>query len=135
MKYALNIIASLGVLALVIWWADTGEVMAQLRDASVTWLMSSVAALTLITVLMVKRWQIVARSFDIDISLRPCNRNGGWGWREGAAAALFPLIGATPSAGIATGVAYGAMMMIAAIPGLFFVWRLGAAHKLEPAIK
>lgn len=296
MKHALNIIVSLGVLALVIWWADTGAVMVQLRDASVTWLMISVAALTLITVLMAKRWQIVARSFDIDISLPhaiteyyiaqlvnlvlpggvagdvaravrarhganltlaaqsvaaerivgqgamflllgigllmaliipggiawpaatwmgiaggvivslvvvllsrrtdatakflrltingftqlsvaslsliivvllifslyACARAtgtvvppagwvtllalvlsamlmplsvGGWGWREGAAAALFPLIGATPSAGIATGIAYGAMMMIAAIPGLFFVWRLSAVHKLAPAIK
>ncbi|MGB5864030.1 MAG: lysylphosphatidylglycerol synthase transmembrane domain-containing protein [Sulfitobacter sp.] len=45
---------------------------------------------------------------------------GGWGWREGAAAALFPLIGASPSAGIAMGIAYGAMMMITAIPGLYF---------------
>lgn len=47
----------------------------------------------------------------------------GWGWREGAAAALFPLIDATPSAGIAMGIAYGAMMMIAAVPGVYFVMR------------
>ncbi|MEP4194783.1 MAG: lysylphosphatidylglycerol synthase transmembrane domain-containing protein [Aliishimia sp.] len=52
---------------------------------------------------------------------------GGWGWREGAAAALFPLIGATPSAGIAMGIAYGAMMMIAALPGLYFAMRIGAS--------
>ncbi len=45
---------------------------------------------------------------------------GGWGWREGAAAALFPLIGATPDAGIAMGIAYGGMMMIAALPGVYF---------------
>jgi len=43
---------------------------------------------------------------------------GGWGWREGAAAALFPLIGASPSAGIAMGIAYGAMMTLAALPAL-----------------
>lgn len=55
---------------------------------------------------------------------------GGWGWREGAAAALFPLIGATADAGIATGIAYGAMMMIAAMPGLYFVLR---AALLPPA--
>lgn len=48
---------------------------------------------------------------------------GGWGWREGAAAALFPLIGATPEAGIATGIAYGAMMMVAASPGFYFALR------------
>lgn len=41
---------------------------------------------------------------------------GGWGWREGAAAALFPLIGASASAGIAAGIAYGAVVMIAALP-------------------
>jgi uncharacterized membrane protein YbhN (UPF0104 family) len=55
---------------------------------------------------------------------------GGWGWREGAAAALFPLIGATSDAGIATGIAYGAMMMIAAAPGLYFVLR---AVSVQPA--
>ncbi|MEP3636499.1 MAG: lysylphosphatidylglycerol synthase transmembrane domain-containing protein [Paracoccaceae bacterium] len=52
---------------------------------------------------------------------------GGWGWREGAAAALFPLIGATASAGIATGIAYGAMMMVAALPALFFILRRNPA--------
>ncbi|MBO9447413.1 lysylphosphatidylglycerol synthase transmembrane domain-containing protein [Ruegeria sp. R14_0] len=41
---------------------------------------------------------------------------GGWGWREGAAAALFPLIGASSSAGIASGVTYGAVILIAALP-------------------
>jgi len=295
-KRVLNIIVSLGILALVIRWADTVAIMAHLRNASVFWLVSSIAALTSITVLMAKRWQIVARSFSVDISLTraiaeyyiaqlvnlvlpggvvgdvtravrarhaanlalaaqsvaaerivgqgvmflllgvgllmaliipggiawpavtwmviaggvfvllvtvllsrrtdatakflrltlngftqpgvaslsliiamllifslyACARAtgtvvppagwatlltlvlsamlipvsvGGWGWREGAAAALFPLIGATPSAGIAAGIAYGAMMMIAAIPGLFFVWRESAAHKLSTAIK
>lgn len=48
---------------------------------------------------------------------------GGWGWREGAAAGLFPLIGAGSDAGIAAGIAYGAMMMIAASPGLYFILR------------
>ncbi|WP_168769393.1 hypothetical protein [Yoonia sediminilitoris] len=40
----------------------------------------------------------------------------GWGWREGAAAVLFPPTGATPSVGIAMGIAYGAIMTIAALP-------------------
>lgn len=52
---------------------------------------------------------------------------GGWGWREGAAAGLFPLIGASPSAGIAMGIAYGAMMLIAATPGLYFAMRVTAS--------
>ena len=43
---------------------------------------------------------------------------GGWGWREGAAAALFPLTGALPSAGVAAGIAYGAMMLVAALPAV-----------------
>lgn len=41
---------------------------------------------------------------------------GGWGWREGAAAALFPMIGAPASAGIATGLTYGVVLFIAALP-------------------
>lgn len=57
---------------------------------------------------------------------------GGWGWREGAAAALFPMIGASPSAGVAAGIAYGAMMLIAATPGLYFALRTTAPHTLKP---
>lgn len=41
---------------------------------------------------------------------------GGWGWREGAAAALFPVIGAPASAGIAAGISYGVVLFIAALP-------------------
>lgn len=41
---------------------------------------------------------------------------GGWGWREGAAAALFPLIGASASAGVATGITYGLVVLVAALP-------------------
>ncbi|WP_171232450.1 lysylphosphatidylglycerol synthase transmembrane domain-containing protein [Ruegeria sp. HKCCA4812] len=42
----------------------------------------------------------------------------GWGWREGAAAALFPIIGQSSSAGIASGVTYGAVILIAALPAV-----------------
>ncbi|WP_299706874.1 lysylphosphatidylglycerol synthase transmembrane domain-containing protein [uncultured Tateyamaria sp.] len=41
---------------------------------------------------------------------------GGWGWREGAAAALFPIIGAPASAGVATGITYGVVLLAAALP-------------------
>lgn len=51
----------------------------------------------------------------------------GWGWREGAAAALFPLFGATPEAGVAMGICYGAMALLAALPG--------AAFALTPTVK
>lgn len=54
---------------------------------------------------------------------------GGWGWREGAAAALFPLIGASASAGVATGIAYGAMVTLATLPALFVLMK---PSKLEP---
>ncbi len=41
---------------------------------------------------------------------------GGWGWREGAAAALFPIFGAPASAGIATGITYGGVLLVAVLP-------------------
>jgi uncharacterized membrane protein YbhN (UPF0104 family) len=42
----------------------------------------------------------------------------GWGFREGAAAALFPLIGASASAGLAASVAFGLVILAASLPGL-----------------
>lgn len=45
---------------------------------------------------------------------------GGWGWREGAAAALFPLAGAGPDAGVAAGVAFGAVLLCASLPGVLW---------------
>jgi len=46
----------------------------------------------------------------------------GWGWREGAASLLFPFIGAPASAGIAMGVTYGALMLLATLPALGLLW-------------
>lgn len=43
---------------------------------------------------------------------------GGWGWREGTAAALFPLAGFEMSAGIAAGVVYGALLLLTALPAV-----------------
>ncbi|WP_227420334.1 lysylphosphatidylglycerol synthase transmembrane domain-containing protein [Roseitranquillus sediminis] len=43
---------------------------------------------------------------------------GGWGLREGATAALWPLVGATPAAGIAASVAFGLTLVAASLPGL-----------------
>lgn len=43
---------------------------------------------------------------------------GGWGWREGSAATLFPLIGADPSAGVAAGITYGGASLLAALPAV-----------------
>jgi len=42
----------------------------------------------------------------------------GWGLREGAAAALFPLAGATGAEGLAASLAFGIAVLVAASPGL-----------------
>jgi uncharacterized membrane protein YbhN (UPF0104 family) len=42
----------------------------------------------------------------------------GWGYREGAAAAVFPLIGAGAAAGVSASVAFGAVVLVASLPGL-----------------
>lgn len=56
---------------------------------------------------------------------------GGWGWREGAAAALFPMIGASSSAGVASGVTYGAVILIAALPAVaILLW----PRSIEPQL-
>lgn len=47
----------------------------------------------------------------------------GWGFREGAAVALFPLAGATASAGFAASLAFGLVILAASLPGLFLLLR------------
>jgi len=47
---------------------------------------------------------------------------GGWGLREGAAAALLPLAGATASASLAASVAFGLIGLVAVLPGAAVVW-------------
>jgi len=41
----------------------------------------------------------------------------GWGLREGAAAALLPLAGATAAEGLAASIAFGLAVLVAALPG------------------
>ena len=48
---------------------------------------------------------------------------GGWGWREGAAAALFPLAGLAPAAGLAASATFGATILLAALPGVVLLGR------------
>ncbi|ROT98098.1 lysylphosphatidylglycerol synthase transmembrane domain-containing protein [Histidinibacterium lentulum] len=43
---------------------------------------------------------------------------GGWGVREGAAAALWPTLGAAAEAGIAASVVFGFVILAASLPGL-----------------
>jgi glycosyltransferase 2 family protein len=47
----------------------------------------------------------------------------GWGFREGAAAALFPLVGATAAAGFAASLAFGLVILTASLPGLIVLFR------------
>lgn len=46
----------------------------------------------------------------------------GWGFREGAAATLLPVAGASASGGLAASVAFGLVMMAAALPGFLLLW-------------
>ncbi|WP_282602189.1 lysylphosphatidylglycerol synthase transmembrane domain-containing protein [Paracoccus sp. PARArs4] len=47
----------------------------------------------------------------------------GWGLREGAAAALFPLIGASSEAGLAASMAFGLVFLTATLPGIAVIGR------------
>ncbi|SEN46226.1 Uncharacterized membrane protein YbhN, UPF0104 family [Loktanella fryxellensis] len=42
----------------------------------------------------------------------------GWGWREGAAAVLFPVAGLAADAGIAAGIVFGIVIMLAVLPAV-----------------
>jgi glycosyltransferase 2 family protein len=53
---------------------------------------------------------------------------GGWGWREGAAAGLFPLIGAGAGAGLAASLAFGLVLLFSSLPGA--LWILGAKSRV-----
>ena len=46
----------------------------------------------------------------------------GWGLREGAAATLLPVAGATASGGLAASVAFGLAFIAAVLPGFLFLW-------------
>lgn len=48
---------------------------------------------------------------------------GGWGLREGAAAALFPLLRAPAEAGIAASIAFGLVLLAASLPGAVTMMR------------
>jgi uncharacterized membrane protein YbhN (UPF0104 family) len=47
---------------------------------------------------------------------------GGWGLREGAAAALWPLLGLSAAAGVAASIAFGLVIMAASLPGIVMLW-------------
>jgi uncharacterized membrane protein YbhN (UPF0104 family) len=47
----------------------------------------------------------------------------GWGVREGAAAALLPLAGASASEGFAASIAFGLVLLVVVLPGFLALWR------------
>ena len=51
----------------------------------------------------------------------------GWGLREGAAAGLLPLAGATVAEGLAASMAFGVAVLVAALPGVVAALRAPAA--------
>lgn len=52
----------------------------------------------------------------------------GWGLREGAAATLLPLVGATASASLAASVAFGIIGLLTVVPGVVILWRQSQGH-------
>jgi glycosyltransferase 2 family protein len=58
---------------------------------------------------------------------------GGWGPREGAAAAAFAAAGLGAATGVVTAVVYGVMVTVSVLPGLLVV--AAAAHVRRPAVR
>ena len=58
---------------------------------------------------------------------------GGWGLREAAAAALWPLAGSTAEIGVATSVLYGLLSLAGSLPGLLVLIRTPGAG--EPRVR
>lgn len=59
----------------------------------------------------------------------------GWGLREGAAAALLPIAGATASGGLAASIAFGLTVVVSVLPGALLLgvgWRPGGGAGTTP---
>lgn len=56
----------------------------------------------------------------------------GWGLREGAAAALFPLAGLSAAEGLAASLAFGLVLLATALPGVVVLATARAAQVPEP---
>jgi uncharacterized membrane protein YbhN (UPF0104 family) len=55
----------------------------------------------------------------------------GWGLREGAAAALLPLAGATSAEGLAASVAFGLALLVSTLPGLIAFALAAVPHPVK----
>lgn len=59
---------------------------------------------------------------------------GGWGYREGVAAAIFPLIGGSAAAGVGASMIFGAVLLVASLPGAaVLLLRRGPAAPSNPS--
>lgn len=56
---------------------------------------------------------------------------GGWGVREAAAAALFPLAAASASQGLASSVAFGLVFLVATLPGILVSFNIQSSNKTK----
>jgi uncharacterized membrane protein YbhN (UPF0104 family) len=55
----------------------------------------------------------------------------GWGLREGSAATLFPLAGATAAEGLAASVAFGLVFLLSALPAIGLILRLRSSRAIK----
>lgn len=55
----------------------------------------------------------------------------GWGLREGAAATLFPLAGATAAEGLAASVAFGLVFLVSTLPAIGLIFRLRVPRAMK----
>ncbi len=135
---ALGLVAVVGLVALRLWmrsagslsgrmWADTHAALLH-RDA----LPAQLASALLTVASYVAVFLAAARAVGVDTPvglllplvapvlmamLLPVTV-AGWGLREGAAAALWGLVGLAPEDGVAISVAYGLVVLLSALPGL-----------------
>lgn len=107
-------------------WADTREAVLVGTALPIQVVSGLAATLSYITLFLMAAWAIgvptetavllplvapVLMTMLIPITI------AGWGVREGAAAALWGLVGLTPEDGVAISVAYGLLVLVSSAPG------------------
>jgi hypothetical protein len=155
-KWWVRSAATAAVLAVLVWRVGTGPFLDGLRTVDGGALAAAAGLAVLTTVCCAWRWRIVARGLGVDLPMSTAVAGyyrsiflnvtlpggvvadalpnvGGWGPREGVTAWAFAAAGLGASRGVATAVAYGAMVFVASLPGaavLAAAWvrRDGAAN-------
>lgn len=125
-------------------WSDTRGALLERRALTVQLLSAGLLVASYITV-----YVIAARAIGVETPLgqllplvAPVLMTmlipvtvAGWGVREGAAAALWALVGLTPEEGVSISVAYGLVVLVSATPGLLMLPRVwsGTPEPSRPA--